>query len=234
MVPISSRAALKTTSKGIKIGAYPQYGWDFPEDIPEKFRKDPGNALRVFPGIPLESTAGIPQALSFKAFEASRPFPEFSPPQYGWGRLIFRSGSGEGLSELVMEFPTVLRVFLKNGTLCFVFSWAREGMNALQKKNKGDVRNARLELRAHLSLRFDDQCDDISGILLQISASEGLFHSPMRGSGHIFVTYLSAPSPGDDLRVVSAFPLRGERNIIRLRLFLVVTFALVVATWLLQ
>ena len=42
---------------------HPQYGWDFPEEIPEKFRKDPGNALRAFPGIPLESTAGMPQAL---------------------------------------------------------------------------------------------------------------------------------------------------------------------------
>ena len=48
-----------------------------------KFRKDPGNALRAFPGIPLASTAGIPQALQFKAFEGSRAFPEFSPPQYG-------------------------------------------------------------------------------------------------------------------------------------------------------
>ena len=44
-------------------GPHPQYGWDFPEEIPEKFRKDPGNALRAFPGIPVESTAGIPQAL---------------------------------------------------------------------------------------------------------------------------------------------------------------------------
>ena len=45
------------------IRPYPQYGWDFPEVIPEKFRKDPGNALRAFPGIPLESMAGIPQTL---------------------------------------------------------------------------------------------------------------------------------------------------------------------------
>ena len=37
-----------------------KYGWDFPE---EKFQKDPGNALRAFPGIPLKSTAGMPQAL---------------------------------------------------------------------------------------------------------------------------------------------------------------------------
>ena len=44
-------------------GSYPQYGWDFPEEIPEKFRKEPGNALRAFPGISLESTTGMPQAL---------------------------------------------------------------------------------------------------------------------------------------------------------------------------
>ena len=44
---------------------YPQYSWDFPEEILEEFRKDPGNALRVFPGILLESTAGNSQALSF-------------------------------------------------------------------------------------------------------------------------------------------------------------------------
>ena len=45
------------------FGPHPQYGWDFPEEIPEKFRKDPGDALRAFPGISLESTAGMPQAL---------------------------------------------------------------------------------------------------------------------------------------------------------------------------
>ena len=58
--------------------------------------------------------AGIPQTLQFKAFEASRAFPDFSPPQHGWGRLVFRNGSREGLSGLVMEFPAVLRVFLKD------------------------------------------------------------------------------------------------------------------------
>ena len=45
------------------FGPHPQYGWDFPEEIPEKFQKDPENALRAFPGIPVESTAGMPQAL---------------------------------------------------------------------------------------------------------------------------------------------------------------------------
>ena len=55
-----SRRALWVQAKD---GPYPQYGWDFPEEIPEKFRKDPGNALRAFPGMSLESTAGMPQTL---------------------------------------------------------------------------------------------------------------------------------------------------------------------------
>ena len=50
------------------------------EEIPEKFRKDPGNAHRVFPEIALKRTAGNPQALWFKACGASRALPEiFSP-----------------------------------------------------------------------------------------------------------------------------------------------------------
>ena len=60
----------------------------------KKFRKNSGKTPETlserFPGIPVESTAGIPQTLLFKAFEASRAFPEFSPPQYGWGRLFFQ------------------------------------------------------------------------------------------------------------------------------------------------
>ena len=51
------------TPSDASCGPYPQYGWDFPEEIPEKFRKDPGNALRAFPGSSLESTAGMPQTL---------------------------------------------------------------------------------------------------------------------------------------------------------------------------
>ena len=42
---------------------YPQYGWDSPREISEKFRKDPGKVLRVFPGLPLDNTVGNPQAL---------------------------------------------------------------------------------------------------------------------------------------------------------------------------
>ena len=74
---IKKSPQIRSAESRAENGPYPQYGWDFPEEIPER----PRNALRAFPGIPLESTAGIPQALKFKAFEGSRAFPEFSPPQ---------------------------------------------------------------------------------------------------------------------------------------------------------
>ena len=46
----------------LHVRPYPQYGWDFPEETLEKFRKDPGNALKAFPGVPLESAAlGAPK-----------------------------------------------------------------------------------------------------------------------------------------------------------------------------
>ena len=35
----------------------------FLEQILEELRKDPGNAFRAFPGIPLETTAGTPETL---------------------------------------------------------------------------------------------------------------------------------------------------------------------------
>ena len=61
--PVKTSTGNDFPRKYQRVNNFPQYGWDFPEEIPEEFRKDPGNALRVFPGISLESTAGIPQTL---------------------------------------------------------------------------------------------------------------------------------------------------------------------------
>ena len=38
----------------------------------------------------------MPQTLFLKAFEASRAFLEFSPPQYGWGRFFFQKWCQRG------------------------------------------------------------------------------------------------------------------------------------------
>ena len=98
--PLKYRAAAEGGGKRITwvleellskpLGHTPSTAGTFRKKFRKKFRKDTGNALRAFPGIPVESTAGMPQTLQFKAFEASRAFPELSPPQYGWGRLFFQ------------------------------------------------------------------------------------------------------------------------------------------------
>ena len=94
-------------------GPYPQYGWDFPEEIPEKIRKDPGNALRAFPGIPVEEYGWDPPSPIIQGIGGFQSISRIlSPPVRLGTPPFFRSGSGEGLSELVMEFPAVLRVFL--------------------------------------------------------------------------------------------------------------------------
>ena len=49
-----------------------------------------GGRAKQVPFVKFRVHAGIPQALEFKAFEGSRAFPEFSPPQYGWGRFFFQ------------------------------------------------------------------------------------------------------------------------------------------------
>ena len=57
LAPIVSRVSVG------RMGHAPSTAGTFRKKFRQKFRKDPGNALRAFPGIPLESTAGTPQAL---------------------------------------------------------------------------------------------------------------------------------------------------------------------------
>ena len=84
--------------------------------IPER----PGNALRAFPGIPLESTAGIPKPYNSRHLRFPEHFQNSLPPRTAGDASFFSSGSGEGLSEPVMEFPATLRVFL-------TFLWSHSG-----------------------------------------------------------------------------------------------------------
>ena len=78
----------------------------------KKLRKEPGNALRAFPGVPLENTAGISQALYSRHAKPPEHFQNCLPLSMAGDGSFFRSGSGEGLSELLTEFPAALRVFL--------------------------------------------------------------------------------------------------------------------------
>ena len=81
------------------VGPYPQYGWNFPEEIPER---PPGNALRAFPEISLESTAGMPpKPYNSRHLRLPERFQNSLPPSTAGDASFFRIGSGEGLSELL-------------------------------------------------------------------------------------------------------------------------------------
>ena len=55
IVPSDKKLVARQFFSYFRGSGYPQYGWDFPEEILAKFRKDPGNALRAFPVVPLQS-----------------------------------------------------------------------------------------------------------------------------------------------------------------------------------
>ena len=77
--------------------------------IPERPRK---GSQSVSWNSPREYGWDAPSPI-IQGISGFRAFPEFSPPPVRLGTpLFFRSGSGEGLSELVMEFPAVLGAFL--------------------------------------------------------------------------------------------------------------------------
>ena len=89
-------------------GPQPQYGWDFPE----KFGKTPETLSELFLEFPSRVRLGFPKPYNSRHLKAPEHFQNSLPPSTAGDASFFRSGSGEGLSELVMEFPAVLGAFL--------------------------------------------------------------------------------------------------------------------------
>ena len=107
-------------------GPYPQteYGWHFLEEIPEKFRNDPGNALKAFPGIPqLRVQLESPKPYNLRHLRRPDHFQNSLPPPSTAGGASFfqkwfrrgplRAGHGfpsstEGMSDLA-EVSRALR-----------------------------------------------------------------------------------------------------------------------------
>ena len=102
-------------------GPHPWYGWDFPEEIPERLRKDAGNALRAFPGsFPSRVRLGCPKPYNSRHLRLPEQNSRILSPPVRLGALLFSEVVPERASQLpepVMEFPAVLGVFLN----CAVF-----------------------------------------------------------------------------------------------------------------
>ena len=118
-------------------GPYPQYGWDFPEEIPERPRKTLSEHFLEFPS---RVRLGSPKHYNSRHLKAPEHFQNCLPPSTAGDASFFRSGSGEGLSEPVMEFPAVLGVFL-------IFSSHKRGF----KREKIASQKVNLSLKSPLS-----------------------------------------------------------------------------------
>ena len=84
---------------------FPVHGWDFPEEIPEEI---PETLSELFLEFPSRVRLGSLKSYNSRHLKPPEHFPEFSPPSTAGDASFFKSGSGEGLSEPVMEFPAVL------------------------------------------------------------------------------------------------------------------------------
>ena len=82
----------------------------------KKFRKDSGKTPETlserFLEFPSRVRLGCPKPYNSRHLRLPEHFQNYLPPSTAGGASFFRSGSGEGLPELVMEFPAVLGVFL--------------------------------------------------------------------------------------------------------------------------
>ena len=88
---------------------HPQYGWDFPEEFRKKSGKTPETLSELFLEFPSPVQLGSPKAYNSRHLMPPQHFQNSLPVSTAGHASFFRSGSGEGLSELVMEFPAVLR-----------------------------------------------------------------------------------------------------------------------------
>ena len=97
-------------------GPHPQYGWDFPEEFRKNSGKTPETLSERFLEFPSRVRLGCPKPCNSRHLRLPEHFQNFLPLSTAGDASFFRSGSGEGLSELVMEFPTVLGAFLSEGS----------------------------------------------------------------------------------------------------------------------
>ena len=110
-------------------GPYPQYGWYFPEEIRKDSGKTPETLSERFLEFPSRVQLGCPKPYNSRHLRLPEHFQNYLPPSTAGGASFFRSGSGEGLPEPVMEFPAVLGVFLSYREIKLLLSagnkWSR-------------------------------------------------------------------------------------------------------------
>ena len=125
-LPASSNCLPLWTIGRTRMGHTPSTAGTFRKKFRKNSGKTPETLSERFLEFPSRVRLGCPKPYNSRHLRLPERFPEFSPPSTAGDASFCRIGSGEGLSELVMECPAVLGVFLSEGgrTLekaCFCF-----------------------------------------------------------------------------------------------------------------
>ena len=94
------------------IGHTPSTAGTFRKKFRKNSGKTPETLSEFFLEFPSRSTARCPKPYNTRHLKPPEHFQNSLPPSTAGHASFHRSGSGEGLSELVMEFSAALRVFL--------------------------------------------------------------------------------------------------------------------------
>ena len=123
----SDRASLQNDKSKIRVSSFCVDLDGHPQDVMghtpstagtfrKKFRKNSGKTPETlserFLEFPLRVRLGCPKPYNSRHLRRPERFQNSLPPSTAGDASLFRIGSGEGLSELVMEFAAVLGVFL--------------------------------------------------------------------------------------------------------------------------
>ena len=101
-----ARSELLNTLRVPPMGRTPSTAGTFRKKFRKNSGKTPETLSERFLEFPSRVRLGCPKPYNSERFQNSLP------PSTAGDASFFRIGSGEGLSELVMEFPAVLGVFL--------------------------------------------------------------------------------------------------------------------------
>ena len=95
------------------MGHTPSTAGTFRKKFQKNSGKTPETLSERFLEFPSRVRLGCPKPYNSRHLRLPERFQNSLPPSTAGDASFFRIGSGEGLSELVMEFPAVLGVFLK-------------------------------------------------------------------------------------------------------------------------
>ena len=94
------------------LGHTPSTAGTFRKNFRKNSGKTPETLSERFLEFPSRVRLGCPKPYNSRHLRLPEHFQNSLPPSTAGGASFFRSGSGEGLSEPVMEFPAVLGVYL--------------------------------------------------------------------------------------------------------------------------